>query len=1145
MTPPARLSAAAFAFLLAAVATAVPPEQIDGPVKAPTKGSAEEALVQVQVDKGLKVGVWAAEPLLANPVSFAFDEQGRAYVAETTRFGNGVPDTRSHMNWLDEDLANRSTADLLAMYKKHKYQGFEKYSDQLRVVWDSEGKGRAEKSAVFSGGYNRPQDGLAAGVLARRGSVYFACIPDLYRLKDTTGTNTADVKETLFTGFGPTAQFLGHDLHGLRMGPDGKLYFSIGDRGFNVATKEGKELHSPNRGAVLRCDPDGANLEVVHTGLRNPQELAFDDLGNLFTYDNNSDSGDRARWVYVVEGGDSGWRGGYQYGTLYHPPGTPQGNRGPWNGEKIWHVPGPNGEPPAYVVPPLLHFGNGPAGLTHYPGIGLNDKYRDHFFACDFTSNAGNSVIWSVAVKPKGASFEVVKPEPFVRGMVPTDCEFGPDGAFYWSDWTGGWNPPNKGRIYRVTDPQAMKNSAVAEAKSLLASGFAQRDAAELLKLLSHPHQQVRTESGIELGSRGKDAAVVKGLGAVVAESKDRLARVHAVWALGIIARTQPGAIPLLVGLAADADAELRAQVFRTLGGLPHLPDTLAATLVRGTTDPEPRVRFFAAIGFRKLDRAPVEVAPGTPAERIVPLLDVLKANADADAYLRHAAVVGLAGATADSRELMAGWSAVRDRYDVPAVRLGVVLAFRRLHGAELATFLTDADPKIVAESARGIYDERITGATAALAALADRGGKPDPVAYRALAANDVLGGADNAASVARFAARSSEPDHQRIFALKLLADWANPPRRDPITGLTLDLPKRDGAVAAAALRPVLAGAFGGSDAVRAEAAQVSAMLGIREVGPLLSAVVRDAKASPTDRAEALAALVAVKATNLAEMTAFALASPEPRLRAAGLTAKSKADPAAALRDLPVLLRDDKASVAEKQAALAILAKGGESAAADEAIADVLSAASGGKHQLEVFLDALEAADARAKSKSKLHAPLGKMTAEYRAAAAKSADKLAPWMEVLAGGDAGRGRNVFLNNNAVYCQRCHQLDGQGGEVGPPLNGIAAQEGKDRRYLLESIVQPSAQIAKGYETAVVTLVDGRVVSGVVKEDTKKQLRLVTPENRELVIPADDIEGRRTGPSAMPDDHHPKLTRRELRDVVEFLSSLREPFPKGSR
>jgi quinoprotein glucose dehydrogenase len=453
--------------------------------KAPARGSPEESLLQIRVAGGLKPEVWAAEPLLENPVAFCFDETGRVFVAEAHRLHSGVTDTRSHMYWMEDDLANRTVADEVAMFHRNypgqkPYTGYEKSADLVRLVWDSTGSGKADKSSVFAGGFNRPEDGLAAGVLARKGDVYLTNIPSLYRLRDTKGENRADVKEVLSTGYGVRVQFLGHDLHGLRVGPDGKLYFTSGDRGLNVTAKDGRKVSNPDSGAVLRCELDGTKLEIVHTGLRNPQELAFDDAGNLFTFDNNCDSGDAARWVQVVEGGDSGWRCGYQYGTWYHTPGVPQGNRGPWNVEKIWHVPGPNGEPPAYVVPPLRHIGNGPSGITHYPGVGLGGRYKDHFFACDFTAGAGNSKIWSLALKPKGASFEVVDLHPFVQGMVPTDCEFGPDGAFYWSDWVGGWGMPGKGRIFRVADPEAIKNPAVAEAKKLLAEGFEKRSPEEL-----------------------------------------------------------------------------------------------------------------------------------------------------------------------------------------------------------------------------------------------------------------------------------------------------------------------------------------------------------------------------------------------------------------------------------------------------------------------------------------------------------------------------------------------------------------------------------------------------------------------------------------------------------------------------------------
>src|SRR5204863_38234 len=127
------------------------------------------------------------------------------------------------------------------------------------------------------------------------------------------------------------------------------LYFSIGDRGANVKT-EGHSLRMEDNGGVFRCNLDGSELEIFATGLRNPQGLTFDSYGNLFTGDNNSDSGDKARWTYIVEGGDCGWRIGYQY--MEKP------SRGPFNSEKIWELRCP--EQPAHIVPPIAHITAGP-----------------------------------------------------------------------------------------------------------------------------------------------------------------------------------------------------------------------------------------------------------------------------------------------------------------------------------------------------------------------------------------------------------------------------------------------------------------------------------------------------------------------------------------------------------------------------------------------------------------------------------------------------------------------------------------------------------------------------------------------------------------------------------------------------------------
>jgi quinoprotein glucose dehydrogenase len=823
--------------------------------------------------------------------------------------------------------------------------------------------------------------------------------------------------------------------------------------------------------------------------------LAFDEYGNLFTGDNNSDSGDQARWVQVVEGGDSGWRIGFQY--LEQPY-----SRGPWNAEKMWHP--ANEEQPAYIVPPLANIASGPSGLTYYPGTGMPERYLDHFFLCDFRGDSGRSGIHSFALKPAGATFEVVDHEEFLWSLLVTDCDFAPDGGLYVSDWVEGWAKPTKGRIYRVTHAEASQEPIVAEVERLIGEGVREQSADELAALLAHADMRVRQLAQFELAARGESSIGV--FAAVAAMGGSQIARIHALWGLEQIARGLPEAIRPATALLSDDDAEVRAQAAKVCGEA--RADAAYEPLVTLLSDAEPRVRFFAAQALGKLGR--VEAVPA--------VFDLLRDNADGDRYLRHAGVMALT-ALADSTALAA---AATDAS--PAVRRGALLALRRQGSVEVARFLDDADPTIVAEAARAIYDEPIPDGLPRLAALATRQGLPETLLWRALCANFRLGGEENAQVVAAAAARSDVPEVLRLEALRQLAEWEKPSGRDRVTGLWRPIEPRAAGVANGALQRELPGIFAGPDAVRQEAAGIAASLGIEEVGPLLFDLLAG-ESPPAARVAALDALDALHDERLPAAVELALADDEGRLRAAGRRLRAKADPTAALP----LLEDALAGgeTIERQQALAVLGDLDHPRAA-EAIAASLELLLAGELSAELQLDLLAAAAARPEP------AVSERLARFEATRRQD-DPLGQYREALQGGDGERGGRIFFDRAEVSCLRCHKVGGRGGDVGPDLSTIAAR--KDREYLLRSLVDPNLDVAQGFESLIVEMDDGLVHAGIFKEETAAELRLMTPEGMLLVLPAGEIVERARGKSAMPDTVLKSLTKSEIRDVVEFLAGLR--------
>jgi quinoprotein glucose dehydrogenase len=512
-------------------------------------------------------------------------------------------------------------------------------------------------------------------------------------------------------------------------------------------------------------------------------------------------------------------------------------------------------------------------------------------------------------------------------------------------------------------------------------------------------------------------------------------------------------------------------------------------------------------------------------------VLKLLKDNADADPYLRHAGVMALAGI---------GEKAISQAADdpSPSVRLAGLLEMRRRASADVVRFLNDPEPKLVLEAARAIYDVPIPDAMPKLAELTRPGGSAravpkdvqEPVLLRALAANHRLGTKADAQALAEFASRADFSEKLRTEALKLLELWENPPGRDRVVGLWRPIGKRSAEAVAEAIRPALAGIMTGPAKVRTEGVKLAAKHGIKEVGPVLHAMLADAKQPSASRIAALKALESLKDGQLEAIATNALDGGDPRLRhEARRILLAKGDPGETVKTLQVVI-DKAPSMVERQGAVALLGTIKTPKAHDAFIA-LMERIQNKTIPPELELDILNAARPWPELKRYVAAvesprPKDKSVAAYR--------------DALVGGDAEAGRAIFFDKSEISCLRCHKVAGIGGEVGPELAGIGAKQ--KREYLLESIIDPNKEIAKGYESIVLVLTDGQTKTGVLKSEDAKEVRLMTAEGRLVAVPKDQIDERRRGLSAMPADLVDKMSRSELRDLVEFLASLKE-MPKA--
>ena len=235
-----------------------------------------ESLVKPELADSLTFRLWGVDSLVVSPIAIDIDDAGRVYYATTNRGNNSEFDIRAHPDWELPSIQLQTIEDKRAFLRKelspenskrntwlkdlngdgsHDWRDMTVEKENIFRLEDKNGDGVAEQSQLVVDDFNDEVTDVAGGVLAHGNELFVGVGPDMWRMKDKNGDGVADEKESLSHGYGVHIGFSGHGMSGVEMGPDGRIYWQIGDIGFNGTDKSGKKWEHPNSGVIAPGPP--------------------------------------------------------------------------------------------------------------------------------------------------------------------------------------------------------------------------------------------------------------------------------------------------------------------------------------------------------------------------------------------------------------------------------------------------------------------------------------------------------------------------------------------------------------------------------------------------------------------------------------------------------------------------------------------------------------------------------------------------------------------------------------------------------------------------------------------------------------------------------------------------------------------------
>jgi putative membrane-bound dehydrogenase-like protein len=574
----------------------------------------KESLATFRVESGFHVEMVAAEPLISDPVDIAWDENGKLYVCEL-------------WNYPGEPKAGEPLG-------------------RIRLLESTKGDGVYDKSTVFADQIKWP-----SGVICWDGGIYVLSSPDLWYLKDTTGSGKADLKQKVLTGFrGRTYEVPNSPQWGL----DNRIYICGSYAGGNVSSVSPEGMRAdPLSARDFRFDPRDGRVEAVSGG--GEWGHTFDDWGERFTCDATHlvwhpvlPREELARNPYLIvpsvqEMSIGEW-------THIHPISKPE----PWKvaREQNWtRWVNSNSDMKADRFPKMelapQGFATAAAGLTIYRGSAYGKDYAGNAFIGEPANNA----VVRLKLRPRGIGVGAEHVDHDARDpgeqrefLASTDNWFrpvnfanGPDGCLYvvamyreiiedesaipndilknYNLYTGR----ERGRILRIV-PDGFR------APSMPHLGNA--STAQLVAAIAHPDSWWRDTAQRLLYQRQDDTAAVA-LRKLSGDSLSPQGRIHALWTLHGLNRLDADTVQSALS---DLDPHVREQAVHLAEDLLPTSAALQRRVIALADDPENRVRFRVAFALGMVNEAPATDA----------LLKLARRDS-ADAWMRAAVLAAAA----------------------------------------------------------------------------------------------------------------------------------------------------------------------------------------------------------------------------------------------------------------------------------------------------------------------------------------------------------------------------------------------------------------------------------------------------------------------------------------------------------------------